>query len=646
MTRRTALATLLFLATSACPAPSATDDSDVDTGDPETGLTDDTDDTGDTDTDTGDTDPPPSCPNASVARSAVEDAESCALGGSSGPPARPTELWVSSTPPYAIELVASAVEDWDRSGTISRGDPTSVLVNQEGIDPRRLYSGIDGSVLGTVDATAWGYALLDIDGDLSVELAGTRHRYGAFVWSVADNIFLSEDWSYYSDSVHFSSSSPVYYADIGADGTTDTLVGAYAFAIDGSETAAARDSEDFSAAGMMSSDLDADGDIELFGGGRIHDAWLRRICRYTAERTEQTMAARLTESTDLQVFSVQQPMGSVLVVDRDCVELARFEPTPAERAGEGEVVQVRGARRAAGPALDATAPFEVFVEARIMHEGEAVEGLAAFSHELEVLWTRPGLGRRIVLADLDGNGTVEVITTSFVDKSLYALDGATGETLWHADDREYTWPIVLDVNHDGHANIVSATRRFDGEQGWVDELVALESSGEPWAPAQWWWNVARFHPATMKPDATLGPAVGHEHLALAGTHNAAFDPSALGGGHASPSVRVVDTCELECDRGRLVVEVQLGNVADQPLRLPAELVMTGRVEGGEPVELVREALPETLDAATWQASQLLVAEVDGPVSDVSVQIVPTGWEPFAVCDREALVVQVAGTFCE
>jgi len=73
-------------------------------------------------------------------------------------------------------------------------------------------------------------------------------------------------------------------------------------------------------------------------------------------------------------------------------------------------------------------------------------------------WCETGWYSSPAVADLDGDGKMEVIAAAY---SLFVLDGATGSPKWHVDppaSGARAWPgvVVADLNGDGELEIVSA----------------------------------------------------------------------------------------------------------------------------------------------------------------------------------------------
>ncbi len=103
-------------------------------------------------------------------------------------------------------------------------------------------------------------------------------------------------------------------------------------------------------------------------------------------------------------------------------------------------------------------------------------------------WCETGWYSSPAVADLDGDGSMEVIGSAY---SIVVLDGPTGTLQWRAksghdisepcaDNEWRTWPgiVVADVDDDGELEIVTAHG-----SGWVSVYNTdgyFDSAGWPW----------------------------------------------------------------------------------------------------------------------------------------------------------------------
>ena len=111
-------------------------------------------------------------------------------------------------------------------------------------------------------------------------------------------------------------------------------------------------------------------------------------------------------------------------------------------------------------------------------------------------WCETGWYSAVAVADLDDDGTMEIIASAY---SIVVLDGITGEVEWRvksghdltepdASNVGRTWPniIVLDVDNDGELEIITAhsggyvsVYSYDGyfESGWPQQPTSNELRG-------------------------------------------------------------------------------------------------------------------------------------------------------------------------
>jgi hypothetical protein len=87
------------------------------------------------------------------------------------------------------------------------------------------------------------------------------------------------------------------------------------------------------------------------------------------------------------------------------------------------------------------------------------------------VWGGPALG------DLDGDGTLEIVTASF--KGVYALraNGELVEGFPKLTHDVFTQPVIVDLNGDGRVEIVQTTL-FDGLLVW--SMAGLVAAPRPW----------------------------------------------------------------------------------------------------------------------------------------------------------------------
>jgi RHS repeat-associated protein len=119
--------------------------------------------------------------------------------------------------------------------------------------------------------------------------------------------------------------------------------------------------------------------------------------------------------------------------------------------------------------------------------------------------------------DLDGDGDTEVLLFGLNPRTLYVLEGATGQLIEEFDlgisaGPTFEIPIFADVDGDGASELLlNGTFRFGPSSAyWV-----FESSNDDWAPARPIWNQWNYHVTNVNDDGTI-PQFEQPHWLLPG----------------------------------------------------------------------------------------------------------------------------------
>jgi len=125
--------------------------------------------------------------------------------------------------------------------------------------------------------------------------------------------------------------------------------------------------------------------------------------------------------------------------------------------------------------------FEVYVSDRRSAgylDGKTAKGLQAFdAHTLEPLWQRPDIQHSSpmpILADVNGDGTLEVVAQKITIKGPMILNASNGKTI--ADYSNNNLPThgtgtVYDIDHDGNLEIIMASGYPDSNSTPMDFAV-------------------------------------------------------------------------------------------------------------------------------------------------------------------------------
>lgn len=647
---RTPLIHLLALTLCLCAACTTVPDPTDDSGRPDTdGHTD-----VDTDTDYDDTDLPESCEASEIPASTVSVPADCTFTPLDHIPP-PEPVWVADAGNIApIDVLVAAVLDTNGDGTIDPWDAPQILAHSR--DGLTIHDGESGRVLRRHDRMPYTSALVRSPDGRTLRFGPT----GVYDPGAIHDVDSGELLAYAAgDSEIYYSLLYYHIMDIGTDGKPELVHGAHIWNLDGSALSRLRTSSQYSGHDAVHRPAH-NGPALVVTGAEIRETDGTVRCVLPGFDPVNT-AVMFGE------FDLAEPGAELVAQDHDQSALFTTDcrrlvtgPTLDGRLREPETVDGtllglgRSPAGGVGGLLDPEPPFE-WVAVTTWWDSEGItEGVVALDSAMNELWRYTGppytTGTRratpLVLADLDGDGRSEVILAGDGgDEGLVALDGATGAVRWRLTDRSYRWLAVADVDLDGHAEMVVSAVRFDEEQGEVGEILLLQGKGAEWAPAQTWWHQTNFVPLSVGPDLSPVSPQLREALGERVSARATLSPRYISGYGASPAVRIVDVCDLDCDDGTLQVTVQVGNLGTEDLLLPVDLVIETRVQG-RVEELSRTPVAGPLEAETWREGVDLMLPARLGIRDLTARLEPQGWTPLSVCSTEPMTVALDGAWCD
>ena len=249
--------------------------------------------------------------------------------------------------------------------------------------------------------------------------------------------------------------------------------------------------------------------------------------------------------------------------------------------------------------------------------------------------------------DFNGDGTAEVVYAD--EEYLYIFEGPTGTTLFeegeHSSRTNIEYPVIVDVDNDGNADIVLGSNVVFEETGW-DGVTALTGINE----TGWWatrpvWNQHAFFGTNVEDDGTIpqiqiNPWEEHNSFRQA-------KPATGWDGYPVADLMPVQTelCDAECpDELSIRLRVYNGGA----LGVSAGTAVS--VWNAPETELLAiDWLPDAVEAG-WTSATLEIP-LDPAVGSFGDMVVHVDWSSLSEgshteCDEDNNSVLVAAAECE
>jgi hypothetical protein len=346
-------------------------------------------------------------------------------------------------------------------------------------------------------------------------------------------------------------------ADLEGDGDIEVVIGAHIFdgvtgVLDGLGTVGAGWYEAYPEIGMISavSDLNGDGIQEILAGSTIYSPDGEVVC----SRSDDT-ADGYTASADFNLDGYGQVVvvgnNQAAVMNRHCEESATWV-LPGEGTGGPPTVAD----------FDSDGVPEIGIATATHYAVYEADGTELWTHPVEDASSH-ATGSTVF--DFEGDGRPEVV---YADEThLYVLDGPTGDV--RLSDTEHTsrtlheYPLVVDVDNDGYPEIV--VPNGGGHDATRNEgLYVIGSGDDSWLGGRTTWNQHAYNIVNINDDLSI-PSDPESNWPL---HNnfRSGDLNPVYGTDAPDAIPLADVCTAECEEGRLIVSVRLGNQGTATLR--------------------------------------------------------------------------------
>lgn len=518
------------------------------------------------------------------------------------------------------------VVEWDVPGTRSDALPVvgdldgdgvpEIVVNWATLGPGELaaYHGDGSGLLWQTSGADTGYgaapAIADVDADgrpevfVVREYANELYTFGAGVYAVvafsADGVEIGESELFDDDSFDYATGITV--SDMDHDGSPEIIAGRAILNADLSTRAVGRYGRGCPAAAGFGiygegaqpavADLDLDGQEEIISGDVLYDADANVVGRVTGASQGATAVGNFDSDPEGEFVRVSGNLIQAYQTDGSTMwgpltnPSANIFPIPAlgdiDADGKPEIIVAGGNVLWALNAEDGS----ILWSASVRDESGAT-GASIF--------------------DFDGDGVPEVV---YIDEiEMVAFNGADGVVKFQSNEHGsvtmYDYPVVADVDADGHAEIVVVHDAFSSG------MSVYGDAADTWAPARAVWNQHDYTITNIEDDLTVPVTAVPNFTVYNSFHSAlALKPGeALG---AELEAEILGVCTEDCDAGTLRVVGRARNTGSADVPAGVSVALYGRGSGDD-VLLAVTALSEGV--ASGMTSPGVSFEVDTALLD-------------------------------
>ncbi len=208
--------------------------------------------------------------------------------------------------------------------------------------------------------------------------------------------------------------------------------------------------------------------------------------------------------------------------------------------------------------------------------------------------------------DFEGDGIPEVV---YIDEvQMIALDGQTGAIKFYSDqhisDTMYDYPVIADVDADGHAEIVVAHANGNAA------LSVYGDRDDSWAPARQVWNQHPYSITNIHDDLTV-PVNATQNFTTFNNWHAAMDRGSGEGLVDDLEAEILDVCTDDCDAGWLLVQARILNKSER--EIPAGVPVALYAKSGNSRVLLESRTTARPVASAWSGEVMTFAV---PAEDV------------------------------
>jgi hypothetical protein len=248
------------------------------------------------------------------------------------------------------------------------------------------------------------------------------------------------------------------------------------------------------------------------------------------------------------------------------------------------------------------------------------------------------------LFDFEGDGIPEVV---YIDEiEMVAFDGLTGAVkFWtdkHASDTMMDYPVIADVDADGHAEIVVT------HANWGYAFSVYGDKTNSWAPARAVWNQHAYSITNIDDDLSVPTTAVINFTTLNSWHSAITGEG--GDGFVNDlAAEILDTCSLDCDDGIATVWGRLVNHSDSEAPMGIPMALYAYV-GGAKVLIDVETTPAPVPPGSTSEAIRFTAPASSADHADKIELVAdddgNGGSQFGECDEDNNADSRDGAVCD
>lgn len=203
--------------------------------------------------------------------------------------------------------------------------------------------------------------------------------------------------------------------------------------------------------------------------------------------------------------------------------------------------------------------------------------------------------------DFEGDGAAEVVYAD--ENSVWVFSGANGEPKMeetrHSSATCSEYPVIADVDNDGHAEIIYSSGAYSGTETGV---TVIGDSEDSWQAARPVWNQHTYSVTHIDDDGKVVSNPDTNWLSY-NTFRSGDEVAGQGGELADLVVEVQNLCE-ECADDRVTLSYRVGNQGRWDFEGAIALELLVVTPDGQQ-SLHTEEVELRLDMGTWGATQTL-----------------------------------------